>query len=181
MADMTGGIQTTAKYINDKEKLADPFIVDLAALLHDTVDSKFSGQNSEPGYQKLREFLQSSGLEDIQERMLQIIRNVSFSAKQKTGDLSDPVLLIVQDADKLDAMGATGVARAFNYGGFRNNIIYSPVEEENKQSTINHFYEKLLLLRSMMNTLTGKEMAAERHQFLETFLEQFFREVNLFG
>lgn len=177
----TDRVRKLAKYINDKEKLADPFIVDLAALLHDTVDSKFSGQNSEPGYQKLREFLQSSGLEDIQERMLQIIRNVSFSNKQKTGDLSDPVLLIVQDADKLDAMGATGVARAFNYGGFRNNIIYSPVEEENKYSTINHFYEKLLLLRSMMNTLTGKEMAAERHQFLETFLEQFFREVNLFG
>jgi uncharacterized protein len=169
-------VRKLAGRINENEKLEDPFAVDIAALLHDAVDSKFSGENSEQEYQVVREFLALSGLKDIEERIIHIIKNVSFSNKIKTGDLTDPLLLIIQDADRLDAIGAIGVARAFNYGGFRNNIIYSPFEEENKKSTINHFYEKLLLLKSMMNTTTGKDLANERHEFLEIYLKQFYKE-----
>jgi uncharacterized protein len=169
-------VRKLAGRINEKENLADPFIVDTAALMHDIVDSKFCGENSEQGYIQARELMSRVGLKDMEERIIHIIKNVSFSNKQRTGDLNDHVLLIVQDADKLDAIGAIGIARAFNYGGFRNNLIYSPEEELNKHSTINHFYEKLLLLKSLMKTTTGKEMADERHLFLEIFLKQFFKE-----
>src|SRR3989339_1775580 len=142
-------VRKLAGRINETEKLEDPFIVDIAALMHDAVDSKFYGENSEHRYKNVRDFLGKNSLGEIEERIIHIIKNVSFSNKLKTGDLRDPLLFIIQDADRLDAMGAIGIARAFNYGGFRNNIIYSPVEAENKHSTINHFYEKLLLLRSM--------------------------------
>ena len=172
-------VRKLAGRINETEKLEDPFIVDIAALMHGAVDSKFYGENSEHRYKNVRDFLGKNSLGEIEERIIHIIKNVSFSNKLKTGDLRDPLLFIIQDADRLDAMGAIGIARAFNYGGFRNNIIYSPVEAENKHSTINHFYEKLLLLRSMMNTLTGKEMAAERHLFMEAFLKQFYSEIRL--
>lgn len=169
-------VRKLAGRINENEKLEDPFIVDVAALMHDTVDSKFYGENSDQGYQLVRELLGRTGLGELEERIIHIIKNVSYSNKLKTGDQGDPLLLLIQDADKLDAMGAIGIARAFNYGGFRNNIIYSPVEEENKKSTISHFYEKLLMLKSMMNTTTGKDLANERHQFLEIYLKQFYKE-----
>lgn len=171
-------VRALASFINEKENLADPFIVDLAALFHDIADSKFSRDDTEAGYRKVKEFLVNTGLEDINLRITDIMRNVSFSTKKQSGNVNDPVLLIIQDADRLDAIGAIGIARAFNYGGFRNNLIYSPDAEQNKSSTINHFYEKLLLLKSMMNTSTGKEMANERHEFLEIFLKQFFKEWN---
>jgi uncharacterized protein len=171
-------VRALASYINEKENLADPFIVDLAALFHDMADSKFMGEENEAGYRNVNEFLVNAGLEDISLRITGIMRNVSFSTKNQSGNVNDPVLLIIQDADRLDAIGAIGIARAFNYGGFRNNPIYKPDAEQNKSSTINHFYEKLLLLKSMMNTATGKEMANERHEFLEIFLKQFFKEWN---
>ena len=171
-------VRALASFINKKENLADPFIVDLAALFHDMADSKFSEEDTESGYRKVKEFLLNAGLEDISSRITDIMRNVSFSIKNRSGNVNDPVLLIIQDADRLDAIGAIGIARAFNYGGFRNNLIYSPDGEQNKSSTINHFYEKLLLLKSMMNTATGKEMANKRHKFLEIFLKQFFKEWN---
>ena len=169
-------VRKLAWRINENEKLDDPFIVDVAAIMHDTVDSKFYGDDSGQGYQLVRELLGRTGLGELDERIIHIIKNVSYSNKLKTGDQADPLLLLIQDADKLDAMGAIGIARAFNYGGFRNNIIYSPVEVENKKSTISHFYEKLLLLKSMMNTTTGKDLANERHEFLEIYLKQFFKE-----
>jgi uncharacterized protein len=171
-------VRKLALYINEKEMLDDPYKVDLAALFHDIADSKFSGNNTEEGYITMNEFLTGNGLSDISSRFTDIIKNVSFSSKIRSGNIHDPILLIIQDADKLDAMGAIGVARAFNYGGFRNNIIYSPDNEENIHSTINHFYDKLLILKSLMNTGTGKELAEERHQFLETFLKQFYKEWN---
>jgi uncharacterized protein len=115
-------------------------------------------------------------LTEIKDLVIQVIRNVSFSKKNPSGNLTDPVLLILQDADRLDAIGAIGVARAFNYGGFRNNVIYDPDIEHRTPSTISHFYEKLLVLKYRMNTLTAKRLAVERHEFLEIFLKQFYKE-----
>jgi uncharacterized protein len=172
-------VRKLASYINKKEKMDDPLMVDLAAIFHDFVDSKFTEADSDERYDELNKFLFSNKLRDINTRLLSILKNVSFSSKIKSGNIYDPVLLIIQDADRLDAIGAIGIARAFNYGGFRNNSIYSPGKDNSKNSTINHFYEKLLLLKSMMNTNTAKELANERHQFLEAFLDQFYREWNL--
>jgi uncharacterized protein len=119
--------------------------------------------------------------------VVEVIKNISFSSKTIAGEHSDPLLLVVQDADRLDAIGAIGIARAFNYGGFRNNAIYNPevvdsadndknLQTHGTSSTISHFYEKLLLLKYRMNTLTAKKLAIERHEFLELFLKQFYSE-----
>jgi uncharacterized protein len=180
-------VRKLAMFINDKELLADPFTVDITALLHDTADSKFAGGDNEQNYLRIRDFLVSKGMSDIQDQVIHVIKNVSFSGKRKKDNPDDPLLWVVQDADRLDAIGAIGVARAFNYGGFRNNKIYDPEIVSQKEtsegsingrssSTISHFYEKLLLLKYRMNTLTAKKMAAERHEFLELFLKQFYGE-----
>jgi uncharacterized protein len=145
-------------------------------LLHDSADSKFAGDDIENGYILIGEFMDNTGLTEIKDQVIQVIRNVSFSKKNPSGNLTNPVLLILQDADRLDAIGAIGVARAFNYGGFRNNVIYDPDVEHRTPSTISHFYEKLLVLKYRMNTLTAKRLAVERHEFLETFLKQFYKE-----
>jgi uncharacterized protein len=169
-------VRKLAKKINSAEKIADPFILDLACILHDTADSKFAGTQDNK-YHDLEKFLKDSGLDKLKHEFIEVIDNVSFSNKNKGGNLKNPVLLVLQDADRLDAIGAVGIARAFNYGGFRNNPIYYP-GEKNKTSTINHFYEKLLKLKSLMNTETGKGLAGERHSFLLIFLEQFYKEIN---
>jgi uncharacterized protein len=171
-------VRRTALYINGHEKIADPFRLEIAALLHDMADSKFAGDDHEKGYLKVGKFLDETGLSFIREQVLDVIRNVSFSIKNPSGNLKDPVLLIIQDADRLDAIGAIGIARAFNYGGFRNNAIYIPGKRSDTEvkSTIAHFYDKLLKLKDMMNTETGKIIAGERHIFLEKFLEQFYKE-----
>jgi uncharacterized protein len=171
-------VRNLAKHINEKEELADPFLLDMAALFHDYVDSKFSNNNHKDGYEEISMFLLDNGLDKLIIRLTDIIKNVSFSSKNNSGNIHDPVLMIIQDADKLDAMGAIGIARAFNYGGFRNNLIYSSVENENINSTIKHFYDKLLILKSMMNTQTGRIIADERHKYLEQFLKQFYKEWN---
>jgi uncharacterized protein len=182
-------VRKLALFINKMEELADPFIVEITALLHDTADSKFAGGNSTQGYSVIDDFMEMSELSEIKEQVLTVIKNVSFSSKDKTGNPDDHLLWVIQDADRLDAIGAIGVARAFNYGGFRNNKIYNPevisFEEiyadsrhAGTASTISHFYEKLLLLKYRMNTLTAKKLAAERHEFLETFLRQFYSEWN---
>jgi uncharacterized protein len=168
-------VRRLAKFINEQECIADPFILEIAALLHDSADSKFA-EKVEDGYASIAKLLNDAGLKEIKDQLIEIIRNVSFSRKNPTGNLSDPVLLILQDADRLDAIGAIGVARAFNYGGFRNNMIYDPDVENLTPSTISHFYEKLLVLKYRMNTLTAKRLAVERHEFLEIFLKQFYRE-----
>jgi uncharacterized protein len=124
---------------------------------------------------------------DIKDRVTSVIKKVSFSSKNSREETEDPLLWVIQDADRLDAIGAIGIARAFNYGGFRNNKIYNPaiinsdenpgdLQENGTSSTISHFYEKLLLLKYRMNTLTAKKLAADRHEFLEFFLKQFYKE-----
>ncbi len=171
-------VRKIAHYINKEEKIADGFILEIACLLHDIADSKFANGNIEHGYSQISDFLDKSGISEIRDHIIEIIRNVSFSTINKTGNLNDPVLLVLQDADKLDAIGAIGIARAFNYGGFRNNPIYIPGEkkEGNSKSTIGHFYDKLLKLKDMMNTETGRIIAIERHQVLLNFLDQFYSE-----
>ena len=142
-------VRKLALYINEKEALADPFTVDIAALLHDTADSKFAEGKMEEGYSLISDFMDECELSDIKDQVLNVIKNISFSNKKKTGNPDDPLLWVIQDADRLDAIGAIGIARAFNYGGFRNNSIYSRllIEESRKiqaNQLSGHFYEKLL-------------------------------------
>jgi uncharacterized protein len=171
-------VRKLAAYINDQEKLCDPFTLDIAVLLHDTADSKFNQDNQENGYRILEEFMNSAGLGEIIDQVINAIRSVSFSNKKSYGGEKDPLLMVLQDADRLDAIGAIGIARAFNYGGFRNNPIYVPVDLAGKHtpSTIGHFYDKLLKLKDLMNTETGKRLAEERHSILEKFLNEFYIE-----
>ena len=164
------------------------FIVELGALLHDIADAKFHEGDKNIGPAKARAFLQILKVEDdVIDHVEKIIRNISFKGGNFAAAFSSPELAVVQDADRLDAMGAIGIARAFNYGGFKNREMYNPgikpdmemTKEAYKKSaapTINHFYEKLLLLKERMNTSTGKKMAAERHLFMEKYLEQFYNE-----
>ena len=171
-----------------QEEEADPFLTALAALLHDIADSKFHGGNEEAGPQKARQFLQTLQVdESIIDHVENIIRHISFKGGNFTSNFFSKELAVVQDADRLDAMGAIGIARAFSYGGFKNREMYNPgiqpdlnmSKEAYKNSTaptINHFYEKLFLLKDRMNTATGKKMATERHAFMETYLEQFYKE-----
>ena len=171
-----------------KTENADEFIVSLAALLHDIADSKFNNGDEEIGPVKATEFLQSLHVAtDVITHVENIIRNISYKGGNFTQNFHSPELAIVQDADRLDALGAIGIARAFNYGGFKNREIYNPeikpdllmTKETYKNScapTINHFYEKLLLLKDKMNTETGKRMAAKRHLFMEVYLKEFYKE-----
>ena len=180
-------VRNMANYINRVEKLADPFMVEVAALLHDSADSKFSGTDRENGLTLIGKFLDEHGMSDIKPGILEIIKKVSFSSNYKA-DINDHLLMIIQDADRIDAIGAIGVARAFNYGGYRNNKIYDPSNEtdgrqpnpgqDKNPSTIRHFYDKLLVLKDLMNTAIGKQIAEERHVFLETFLSHFYQEWN---
>ena len=177
----------TAKEIAKQEQV-NLEVVELAALLHDIADSKFHNGDEEIGPQKAGDFLKSINVADETiHHVQQIIRNMSFKSSLGELSFSSPEMLVVQDADRLDAIGAIGIARAFTYGGFKNRELYNPAIaaqiNQNKESyknttapTINHFYEKLLLLKDLMNTQTGRELAAERHQFMEDFLQQFYRE-----
>lgn len=172
-----------------KEEGADTEIVALAALLHDIADSKFHDGDETIGPRKAKHFLEKQEVarEDIAQ-VVQIIENMSFkNALGKSSDYDSLELRVVQDADRLDAIGAIGIARCFNYGGFKNRALYDPSiapnlnmsKEEYKKSaapTINHFYEKLLLLKDKMHTKTGRQMAAGRHEFMESFLSQFYKE-----
>lgn len=163
-------------------------VVQLAALLHDIADSKFHNGDETIGPKVAREFLEQEDV-DIKtiEEVIAIIENISFKGGNFEKKYNSIELDIVQDADRLDAIGAIGIARTFNYGGFKNRVLYDPniapktnmTKEEYKKSdapTINHFYEKLLLLKDKMNTETGKKLAEERHRFMEQFLAQFYSE-----
>lgn len=163
-------------------------VVKLAALLHDIADSKFHNGDENIGPKIAREFLSSNDVNKaIIQHVINIIENISFKGGNSENQFSSIELDIVQDADRLDAIGAIGIARTFNYGGFKNRVLYNPEiapnltmsKEEYKNSqapTINHFYEKLLLLKDKMNTKTGKQIAQERHLFMEKFLLQFYAE-----
>jgi uncharacterized protein len=164
--------------------------VAIAALLHDIADYKFHNGDENIGPRIAREFLISQNLPDeIVTHVVQIIDNISFKGGNTMGKFKSPELDIVQDADRLDALGAIGIARTFNYGGFKGRALYDPAiapnmnmsKEEYKNSTaptINHFYEKLLLLKDRMNTETGKQIAEDRHRFMQQFLDQFYGEWN---
>lgn len=166
----------------------DMLVVELSALLHDIADSKFHGGDESVGPRKARTFLESIATpEPVIQHVVDIIVNISFKGGHNNGTFYSPELGVVQDADRLDAIGAIGIARTFNYGGFKNRAIYDPAippnlnmtKEQYKHSTaptINHFYEKLLLLKDRMNTDTGRQLAVERHAFMETFLDKFYQE-----
>jgi uncharacterized protein len=181
-------VWTNAKLIANTED-CDILTVELAALLHDIADSKFHNGDEEIGPSTAGQFLTSINIDgDIIVHVQQIIRHMSFKAGFDKATFYSKELAIVQDADRLDAIGAIGIARAFTYGGFKDREIYNPnikpnlnmSKEEYKNTnapTINHFYEKLLLLKDKMNTQTGKQLALQRHNFMESYLEQFYSEV----
>lgn len=182
-------VWSLSKHIAKTEEV-DMFVVELGALLHDIADAKFHEGDEEVGPRKAREFLSALHVEEkVIAQVENIIANISFKGGKDPQKFKSPELDVIQDADRLDAMGAIGIARTFNYGGYKNREIYNPeikpnlamTREEYKQSkapTINHFYEKLLLLKDRMNTPTGKRMAEHRHQFMEAFLEEFYQEWN---
>lgn len=188
----------TERVLNNAEKIAkgedcNLLVVQLGALLHDVADSKFHDGDESKGPQIARQFLSKHEVdEEVIEQVINIIENISFKGGNFDQKFKSIELDIVQDADRLDAIGAVGIARTFNYGGFKNRALYNPEiapnlnmsKEEYKNSdspTINHFYEKLLLLKDKMNTETGKKIAQERHQFMELFLENFFEECGTKG
>lgn len=172
-----------------KDENVDKFIVSLGALLHDIADAKFYNGDETIGPKMARKFLENQEVnESTIVHVENIINYISFkSSLEKGKKFSSPELDVVQDADRLDAIGAIGIARCFNYGGFKNRALYNPeippnlnmTKKEYKKSTaptINHFYEKLLLLKDKMNTSTGRRIAADRHLYMEQFLAQFFDE-----
>ena len=171
-----------------KNEVCDTGIVQLGALLHDIADSKFHDGDETVGPKMAREFLESQEVDEATiTHVIHIIENISFKGGNFEKVFSSKELDIVQDADRLDAIGAIGIARMFNYGGFKNRVIYDPkiapknkmTKEEYKKNdspTINHFYEKLFLLKDKMNTETGKEIAKERHRYMEGFLSEFYAE-----
>lgn len=182
-------VWNNAKLIGQSEK-ADMLVVELAALLHDIADSKFYNGDEEIGPEIAGDFLKEIKVqESVIEHVQNIIRNMSFKSGLGNVTFQSLEMQIVQDADRLDAIGAIGIARAFTYGGYKNREMYNPdikpalnmSKEEYKNSTaptINHFHEKLFLLKDLMNTEAGRQIAVERHQFMETYLEQFNNEWN---
>ncbi|APZ45974.1 phosphohydrolase [Polaribacter reichenbachii] len=175
-----------------RDEKVDVFVVSLAALLHDIADPKFNNGDEKLGPKKAKDFLIAQKVsKEIGVHVVNIIKYLSFkNSLDKDGKkFTSKELEVVQDADRLDAIGAIGIARCFNYGGFKNRALYNPevlpnlnmTKEEYKNSnapTINHFYEKLLLLKDKMNTDAGKKIAESRHQFMETYLKQFYDEWN---
>ena len=174
--------------IAQNEADVDILVVQLAALLHDIADSKFHDGDETIGPRLAREFLSKQQLPTEQlEQVIAIIENISFKGGNQAQTYFSKELAVVQDADRLDAIGAIGIARTFNYGGFKNRALYDPAippdlqlskeaYKKSKAPTLNHFYEKLLRLKDLMHTETARELAAERHQFMEQFLSRFYSE-----
>lgn len=163
-------------------------VVELSALLHDIADPKFHNGDETLALKISRDFLESQDVsEETIHQVLFVIKNISFKNRGEVPENLPVELKIVQDADRLDAIGAIGIARTFNFGGFKNNLMYHPdippkmnmskdEYKKNVGTTINHFYEKLLLLKDLMNTEKGKELAGERHHFMLIFLDEFYKE-----
>ena len=180
-------VWTLAKKIAVEEK-AQMEIVELGSLLHDIADWKFHGGDDSIGPAMAQEFLSNNDVDpQLTESVVDIVSTISYKGAGVATPMKTLEGKIVQDADRLDAIGALGIARTFAYGGYKNRLIYHPDEKpvlhqsytdykKNEGHTINHFYEKLLLLRERMNTKTGKRIADGRHQFMQSFLEQFYRE-----
>jgi len=175
-----------------KNEDVNTFVVSLAALLHDIADPKFYDGDETIGPSKAIKFLERQKIDkETIDHIVKIIKHMSYknSFENDGNPFSSDEFKVVQDADRLDAIGAIGIARCFNYGGFKNRGIYNPevipnlkmTKEEYKRSTaptINHFYEKLLLLKNKMNTITGKKIAIQRHAFMESYLKEFYDEWN---
>lgn len=180
-------VYKNALLISNNENV-NAYVVALGALLHDIADSKFHNGDESIGPQKAREFLFGIDVDSaVVEHVINIIENVSFKGGHEARTFSSIELDVVQDADRLDALGAIGIARTFNYGGFKNRKIYDPeikpdlymtkdAYQASTAPTINHFYEKLLLLKDLMNTKTGKQIALNRHNYMQAFLKQFYAE-----
>ncbi len=176
--------------IQEKEG-GDKLVIELAALLHDIADPKFHNGDETIASKIVNEFLTEQKVDSATiEKVIFIIENMSFKNRNDAPENLPLELKIVQDADRLDAIGAIGIARTFNFGGYKNNLMYHPdiepklnqTKEEYKKSngtTINHFYEKLLLLKDLLNTKTAKEIAEHRHRFMLQFLEEFYKEWNV--
>jgi len=171
-----------------KEEKADMFIIELGALLHDIADFKFHGGDDKAGARVSQKWLEK---QKVDEKTIQhvcgIVSNVSFKGAKVKSKINTKEGMVVQDADRLDALGAIGIARTFSYGGLNGREIYNPKLKAKKHksfeayknadsTSINHFYEKLLLLKRLMNTKTGKKMAERRHEFLKEFLDRFINE-----
>jgi uncharacterized protein len=184
----TERVLNLAGHIQQEEKAGDREVISLAAILHDIADTKFHTGAETDGGDMAYEFLKGNGLsKDKSEHIRKIINHLSFKQRQEKSPIDSIEFRIVQDADRLDAMGAIGIARAFHYGGYKNRKLYDPniaprkyrSAEEYKKSdapTINHFYEKLFLLKDLMNTATGKKLAQERHDYMVAFVERFKKE-----
>jgi len=171
-------VRKLALALGKEEKVSNTLTVELAALLHDIGDSKFRKPGDCNAGELIADLLTSLQIEkEIIDEVIIVNNCISFSSKEKQV-IKTQVFRIVQDADRLDAIGAIGIARAFNYGGFRNNPIYIPDEKStgNSSSTIGHFYDKLLKLKEMMNTTAGRKIAEERHEILVRFLKEFYKE-----
>lgn len=183
----TERVYNNALLIAEKENCNET-VVKLASLLHDVADSKFHNGDEGIGPKIAREFLEQENVaEDTISHVVAIIENISFKGGNFNKQFNSIELQVVQDADRLDALGAIGIARAFNYGGYKNRPLYDPeispnlnmTKEEYKASaapTLNHFYEKLLLLKDRMNTVAGKKLAESRHEYMVQFLSQFYAE-----
>lgn len=177
-------------HIQEKEG-GDKLVIELAALLHDIADPKFHNGDETIATKIVTEFLTEQKVDqETISKVIFIIENMSFKNRNDAPKDLPLELKIVQDADRLDAIGAIGIARTFNFGGYKNNLMYHPdiqpklgqSKEEYKKSngtTINHFYEKLLLLKDLLNTKTAKEIAEHRHQFMLQFLDEFYKEWNV--
>ena len=173
-----------------REERADLYIVELAALLHDVADWKFAGGDHEAGSHAARRWLHSLDVPpDVTDHVCDIIACLSFKGAGVETPMRSLEGQCVQDADRLDALGAIGIARAFAYGGHKGRLLYDPTippqphasfeaYKKNTGPTINHFYEKLLLLKDRLNTITAGRLAAERHAFMESYLQQFLAEWN---
>lgn len=180
-------VWNTATHIGKQEN-ADLFIVSLAALLHDIGDHKFHNGDETAGVRLATEWLNKLNVPaDVIAQVCNIISNVSYKGAQQETPMETLEGKVVQDADRLDAIGAIGIARVFAYAGFKHHEIHNPDRQpekhltfedykKSKNTAINHFYEKLLLLKDRMQTATGKAMAEERHQFMEMYLSQFYQE-----
>jgi len=167
---------------------ADLFVVQLAALLHDIADWKFHAGDDKKGGVIARQWLESLGLEEkVIGHVCQIVSDISFKGASVATHMKTIEGKVVQDADRLDAIGAIGIARAFAYGGYKKREMYNPEIEpllhqsfeqykNSEGTTVNHFHEKLLLLKNRMNTQSALKIAEERHQFMEVFLDKFLKE-----
>jgi uncharacterized protein len=183
----TERVWKTAKFLAEKEK-ADFFVVEMAALLHDVADWKMNNGDEKAGLARVEKWLGENDVDESYGRdIIFIVDNISFSKEKGGKKINTTEGFVVQDADRLDAIGAIGIARTFAFGGSRGRQIYNPAilpisietfeQYKNRESTsVNHFYEKILLLKDMINTETGKKIAEERHKFVEKYLHQFMEE-----